>query len=677
MSKTQKSPTPARHWNWKYLAVAGGCTVAIIAVCVAVRVWWGGAEATAQAPVIQANQTPAAPVANQVPRRQTPVAAAKPKVVAVVNGESITREHLANETVRRYGKDVVENLVNKHLILQACQTQGIQITAQEVEAEISRMAGKFGLSSERWLEMLRTERDINPQQYRNDIIWPTLALRKLAAEKLEVSREELLREWESQHGEKRQVRMVMIKDKDRCEQVRQYLLANPDEFGAKAKDYSEDKPSASARGLIPPVRKHVGEPAIEKAVYALKEGEISDLVFVSDHYFFFKCEKVIEAQRFDPATQQQAEAALRDQLQEKKLREAGTVLFKELQEKARVVNVFNDPQLRLKMPGVAATINGQQLTMEQLAEECVTRHGTEVLEGEINRVLLTQQLKQAGKTVTNEDLNEEVAAAALMYGFVKADGSADVDAWLKKVLSEDDATLELYLQDAVWPSVALKKIVDQSVEVTEADLQKGYEANYGDQVEVLVCVLGSQRRAQEVWEMAQANGTEKFFGDLAYQYSIEPTSKYNFGKVPPIRKHSGQPSVEAEAFRLKPGELSSIVAIGDKFVVMRCIGHKKSEAAPEYAAVKQELHSDIFEKKLRLAMSKRFDQIRVTAQIHNVLTGARQTGKEHASRVQPASAVKTVPVPGIAPAQRGTPGRRFTVRDNSSIASRFERLNAN
>ena len=195
----------------------------------------------------------------------------------------------------------------------------------------------------------------------------------------------------------------------------------------------------------------------------------------------------------------------------------------------------------------------------------------------------------------------------------------------------------------------LKKIVNESVTVTEADLKKGYEANYGDQVEVLVCVLGSQRRAQEVWEMAQANGTEKFFGDLAYQYSIEPTSKYNFGKVPPIRKHSGQPTVEKEAFRLQAGELSSIVALGDKFVVMRCIGQKNSSSAPEYEAVKDELHRDIFEKKLRLAMSKRFEQIRVTAQIHNVLTGARQTGKEHASGVQPASAVKTVPVPGFTP----------------------------
>ena len=654
MSKKRKTTAPVnnnsvRRKNWNYYIAAAACGVAVIVVCVGIRVWMGSSDASAQAPVVPANRATQPVAASQIPRPQAAATPTKPKVVAVVNGQNISREELGNDAVQRYGKDVVENLVNKHLILQACQQQGIQITAQEVEAEVTRMAGKFGLSSERWMEMLQKERNINPQQYRNDIIWPTIALRKLAADQLNVAPEELQKEWESQHGEKRQVRMIQIKDKARCQQVHDYVNANPDEFGKVAKDYSEDKPSAAARGLIPPVRKHVGMKDIEDAVFALKEGEISDVVFASDFHFIFKCEKVIPAQRFDEATQQQVVAALRDQIEEKKLREAGAELFKALQDKAQVVNIFNDPEKHQQQPGVAATINGQALTMSQLKEECIARHGSDVLEGEINRVLLEQHLKKAGQTVTQQDLNEEIASAAKIYGYENADGSADVDAWLKQVLSEDNTTLDLYVQDAVWPSVALKKIVQATVTVSDEDLQKGYQANYGDQVEVMVCVLGSQRRAQEVWEMANANDDEKFFGDLAYQYSIEPTSKYNFGKVPPIRKFSGQPKIEEEAFKLKQGELSSIVALGDQFVVMRCVGQKKVEAAPEFDVVKEELYRDIFEKKLRLAMSERFEQIRTTAQIHNALTGFSQKGQRPGEGVQPASAVRTVPVPGVTP----------------------------
>jgi parvulin-like peptidyl-prolyl isomerase len=665
MTQKRTQTTAPRSLPWKSLGAAMAFGGIVVAILFAARTWWGPQSATAQVRRPTATPTAGAAAAG-VPaavRSQVPQGAAQPKAdpaaktVAMVNGQPISREQLAQEAVRRYGKDVVENLVNKHLILQACQKAGVQITAQDLEQEITRMAANFGLSKDRWLDMLQQERHINPQQYRNDIIWPTLALRKLAADKLVIAPDELKEAWESEYGEKRQVRMIMISNKARCEQVQQYLTAKPDEFGKVAKDYSEDKPSASARGLIPPVRRHVGEPKIEEVVFALEEGKISPVVSVKvnevEQHFIFRCEKKIEATTVPAAERAKFETALRNRLEEQKLRGVAAELFKKLQSEAKVVNVYNNPELKQQMPGVAATINGQQLTVRQLSEECITRHGLEVLEGEINRALLTQQLKKSSVTVEQNDINEEVARAAEMYGFLKPDGKPDVQAWLKKVMEEDGATVELYVQDAVWPSVALKKLVSTNVKVADEDLQKAYDANYGEQVEVLVCVLGNQRRAQEVWEMARANPTDAFFGDLAYQYSIEPTSKYNYGKVPPIRQHSGQPAIEEEAFSLEPGKLSGIVALGDKFVILKCVGRTKPKDAPEFAAVKDELFQDIHEKKLRIAMSQRFDEILASASIDNFLAGtSQQPQPATSSGVRPASALRTVPIPGIG---TGTP----------------------
>ena len=54
-------------------------------------------------------------------------------IVAVVNGQSITRQELAQQCMERYGEQVVESLVNKHLILQACKKQGIRITHQDID----------------------------------------------------------------------------------------------------------------------------------------------------------------------------------------------------------------------------------------------------------------------------------------------------------------------------------------------------------------------------------------------------------------------------------------------------------------------------------------------------------------------------------------------------------------
>ena len=82
------------------------------------------------------------------------------KVMAVVNQEQITRQELAREVLRRYGSEVLESMVNKKLILQACQQRQIVVTNKDVEEEIARIASRFGLSVERWLSMLQKDREL-------------------------------------------------------------------------------------------------------------------------------------------------------------------------------------------------------------------------------------------------------------------------------------------------------------------------------------------------------------------------------------------------------------------------------------------------------------------------------------------------------------------------------------
>ena len=67
-----------------------------------------------------------------------------------------------------------------------------------------------------------------------------------------------------------------------------------------------------------------------------------------------------------------------------------------------------------------------------------------------------------------------------------------------------------------------------------------------------------------------------YFGDLAEEYSIEPSSKSLRGEVPPIRRYGGQPQLEDVAFELKPGELSGIIQLGDKFVILKCEGRTQA-----------------------------------------------------------------------------------------------------
>jgi len=586
----------------------------------------------------------------------------KSSIVAVVNGQSVTRAQLAELCIERYGQPVLESLVNKHLILEACRQHNIKITVQDIEAEIDRIAARFNLPKDRWMQMLREERNISAEQYRRDIIWPTLALQQLAAGDLQITEAELTREFESEYGEKVQVRMIAVSSKTKAAEILKEVQAAPDTFGAAAKQHSEDPNSAAARGLIPPIRRHIGQPEIEKACFALQANEISPIIPVAGQFLIFQCEKRLPPAHISPQYRQTANDRLRERLVDRKLRDASSKIFATLQQGVKVVNVLNDPELSKQLPGVAATINGAQITMDQLADECIARHGVNVLDSEINYLLLTQALKSKSVTVKGEEIDGEVARAAETYGYLTADKKPDIQRWLKEVTESEGLQVETYIRDAVWPSVALKKLVESGVQVTDEDLEKGFEANYGPRIEALAVVLSSQRTAQEVWDMARSNRTPKFFGELASQYSIEPVSRANMGEVPPIRRFSGQPKVEEEAFKFtKDDPLSAIIAIADKYIILYYVG-RTEPVVTDLADVKDELLRDIHEKKLRLAMSQEFDRLKDVAQIDNFLAGNSQDGRTAAVRAgsglppRAGGAATTAPS-ASAPAGTNTAGR--------------------
>lgn len=540
------------------------------------------------------------------------------EVVAVVNADPITRNMLSDATVERFGADILDNMINRYLILQECNARGIEVTKQEVSDEIRRLAGKFGLNLESYLKLLQDERDISPGQYSREIIWPMLALRRLVAEEVKVTEEEFNQAYLSQFGEAVKCRLIMSANRAKAVDLQKQAVANPTRFAQMAKQFSEDEASASVGGLIPPIRRYSGDSRLEEAVFALDNGSVSDVLQLGDQWIVLQAVRRIPASQPSPQALPAIREQINDRIRDQKMRGAASELFARLQEEAQVIKVLGDQEQSKLYPGVAAVINGQKVLISQVGEECIKRHGSEVLEGEINRKLLLQALRAEKKQVTKTDLEGEIRRAAVSYGYVNSDGTPNLDSWLTSVTNEGRTTRDLYISDVVWPSVALKKLVQDDVNITEQDLQEGFESAYGPRVEILAIVLSDQRSAQKVWEMARDNPTDAFFGKLAEQYSVEPVSSSNLGKVPPIRKFGGQPAVEKEAFSLKPGELSGIIATGGNYLIIRCQGFTEP-IVKDPSAVREELLRDLTESKTNRAMAERFDQLIAAAEIDNFL----------------------------------------------------------
>ncbi len=610
--------------------------VALISLCGVVRYYWGSSPANAdpsrrtdESASLSDRQSRSSDDGEQArdsesPSHRSPKTRDRadesiPAVVAAVNTRRITREDLARDCLRHFGKEVLESMVNKRLIMLECQHRGIKVTRHEVNAEIEDMANRFKIPVNQWLKMLKQERHVSAEQYAEDIIWPTIALRKLAGEQISVSEEEVRAEFETQYGEQIKVRLISASSPEKAEQLRAKAAANPEDFGNLAKQYSEDAASAAVKGVINPIRRHGSYRQIENAVFSIKDGEITPVIHAGGQYVILKREEAIPPK--DVAYNKENASKLRGFLRDRKMRGIAQDVFRDLQERATkqqaIQNVWNDPVKRRKMPGVAATVYDDQITIRELAEQCIARHGREVLEGTINRTLIELECRKQGVTVTEDDIDREIERMAAAGAKTKSDGSPDVKAWLA-LMAKQGITLDVYRHDAVWPTVAMKKLVADKVKVTDEDLQKGYEANYGERVRCLAIVLNDQRKAQEVFGMARTNNTAENFGKLAAQYSVEPGSQALQGEVPPIRKNGGQPKLEEEAFKLRDGELSGIISVEDKFVILRCEGRTKPVVS-NFNDVKDEIYNDLHEKMLQVAMTDRFEAMQEAATIDNYL----------------------------------------------------------
>ncbi len=554
--------------------------------------------------------------------------------VATVGNQSIPLGDLAAQCVMRHGEDVLENMINKYLILQALQAQKIEIRQKDVDDEISRTATKFNLSTPMYLKLIEDERHIAPEHYASDIIWPMLALRALSKDKIQVSPQEIDRAFQSEYGPRVQVRMIACKEKDKIVKLHRDALASPESFKTLAKDHSEDPNSASVEGLIPPIRRFMGDDELEEIAFKLQPNQVSNVFEAGEMHVMLQCVRHFPAE-VPPAPQMQSiQNRIRSEIEDLKLRETAEAVYTNLRGQASITLVHGKPELQQQYPGIAAIINRQSVSMSQLEQESVKRFGVKVLEGEINRKVVENALNASGKTVTQQDIDAEIARAADYFGFIHPDGRPNVQEWIKNVTSEEGVTMEIYVRDAVWPTVALKKLVEGQVQLSKEDLEKGFDANFGPRAEVLAIVLSNQRSAQEVWELARNNKSEQFFGELAAQYSVEPSSRSNFGKVPPLRRHGGQPNLEKAAFALQPGEISGIVEVNGQYVILRSQG-QTTPVVQDFNAVKEDLAKDLMEKKTRIAMDNYLGKLIKETQIANFM----DPKKSHASANETRAAV--------------------------------------
>jgi peptidyl-prolyl cis-trans isomerase SurA len=247
------------------------------------------------------------------------------RVVAKVNSEIITLSSV-NERVellkQKYREDIngrgekeildeaLNTIVEEKLQLQEGKKMGLEVDDSAVEAAVKDIEKKNGMQDGQLASMLESE-GRSMESYKNHIrdqILVSKVVRFELGSRMNISERKIAKYYHKNQKDfwdpgKARVRHILIltekdlssnKKKEKYLQAKEILseVRSGKDFAAAAKKYSEDI-SASEGGDVGFVEKGKMVPEFEKAVYSLKEGEISDIVETEYGYHIIKVEEVL------------------------------------------------------------------------------------------------------------------------------------------------------------------------------------------------------------------------------------------------------------------------------------------------------------------------------------------------------------------------------------------------
>lgn len=255
---------------------------------------------------------------------------------------------------------------------------------------------------------------------------------------------------------------------------------------------------------------------------------------------------------------------------------------------------------------VAYLYDNVPVSREELGEFLIARFGVERLPFMIDRHIVELAAKARGITVTDQMVEAQLDLDIKSYG--PNIGRKD---FVNQILKRVNKTLYEWKEDVVRPKLMLKQLVEPEIQVTEEDVQKGFEGRYGPKVECRWIIMPDTPQKFKIWEKVKDNEAE--FQRVATTLNLPQLCAVG-GKTPPIHKHFGDPRIEQAAFNLKKGEVSPLIDLPDHTVaILKCDQHLPPDLTKRIEMERASLMQEIHDTKLAQRIWERMAELRKEA----------------------------------------------------------------
>jgi peptidyl-prolyl cis-trans isomerase C len=297
-----------------------------------------------------------------------------------------------------------------------------------------------------------------------------------------------------------------------------------------------------------------------------------------------------------------------------------------------------------KLPDVVARINGVEVKKDQLVKEAndmrqqlAQMQGVQaplnaafykqVLDGIVARTLLTQETKAQNVTMTDAEIEQQMAALRSQAPNPEA---------FKKALAANGLT-EATLRQRMRTEGAVQKFVQTKVlagvTVSDQAAKEFYDKNQDkmkkpERVHVRHILIHADANAPEAdkakakakaEDLLQRAQKGEDFAKLASENSDDPGSKVQGGDLPPFTHGEMVPAFDRAAFALtKPNELSPVVQSQFGYHIIQLVGKEPGAVAP-FETVKPQIAEFLKQKQSQQALAAHVQELKAKGKVETFI----------------------------------------------------------
>lgn len=259
---------------------------------------------------------------------------------------------------------------------------------------------------------------------------------------------------------------------------------------------------------------------------------------------------------------------------------------------------------------VVATVGDASISEDELQQTLLDQYGADALDVLITNKLIELEADKQKITVSDEEVEEELATLAESYGGETA---------LEEAVVASGSTMD-DVRDDIISYIKTEKLIEPRIEITDEELQTYFDENKdtfatAEQVQASHILVADEATANEVKSKLDAG---EDFSELAKEYSTDTTTAESGGDLGYFSSGDMVAEFEEVAFALGVDEISAPVKTEYGYHIIKVVDHQEAKEA-NFEDSKEEITDTLMNDKMSTEYTVWLEELKEEYEITNNL----------------------------------------------------------